>query len=169
MSDFLQSCERQNARLPCPSWTPKACSNSCPSSQWCHPTISSSVIPFSSHPQSASGSFPVSQFFTPGGQSIGASASASLLPINIQDWFPLGLTGWISLLSKRLSKSRFQHHSSKASILWCSAFFLVQLSRAHMTTGKTIPLTTQSSSFSVYLQWSDGTWCHDLCFLNAEF
>ena len=87
--------------------TPKACSNSCPSSQWCHPTISSSVIPFSSHPQSASGSFPVSQFFTPGGQSIGASASASLLPINIQDWFPLGLTGLDILAVQATLKESF--------------------------------------------------------------
>ena len=85
----------QHARLPCPSPTPKACLNSCPSSRWCHPTISSSVVPFSSHLQSfpASGSFPVSQFFASGGQSIGVSASASVLPVNIQDWFPLGWTG----------------------------------------------------------------------------
>ena len=96
----------QHTRPPCPSPTPRACSNSCPSSQWCHPTISSSVIPFSSCLQSfpASGSFPVSQFFTSGGQSIGASASASVLPINIQDWFPLGFTGLISLQSKGLSR-----------------------------------------------------------------
>ena len=85
---------------PCPSPTPGTYSNACPFSQWCHPTISSSVIPFSSCPQSfpASGSFPVSQFFASGGQSIGVSASASVLPMNIQDWFPLGLTGWISCL-----------------------------------------------------------------------
>ena len=89
----------QHARPPCPSPTPGACSNLCPSSQWCHPTISSSVIPFSSCLQSfpASGSFPMSQFFPLGGQNIGVSASASVLPMNIQDWFPLGLTGWISL------------------------------------------------------------------------
>ena len=85
---------------------PGACSNSCLSSWWCHPTISSLVIPCSSCLQSfpASGSYPMSQFFTSGGQSIGASASASALPMNIQDWFPLGLTGWISLQSKRLSR-----------------------------------------------------------------
>ena len=96
----------QHTRLPCPSPTPRACSNSCPSSQWCHPTISSSAIPFSSCLQSfpASGSFQMSQFFTSSGQSIRASPSASFLPMNIQDWFPLGLTGWISLLSKRLSR-----------------------------------------------------------------
>ena len=89
----------QHARLPCPSPTPGACSNSCPLNRWCHPTISSSVNPFSSHLQScpASESFPMSQFFTPGGQSTGVSASASVLPMNIQDWFPLGWTGWISL------------------------------------------------------------------------
>ena len=104
--------------LPCPTPTPRACSNSCPSSQWCHPTISSSVIPFSSSLQSfpASESFPMSQFFVSSGQSIGVSASVSVLPINIQNWFPLGLIGWISLQSKGLSKSLFQHHSSKASI-----------------------------------------------------
>ena len=85
--------------------TPGACSNSCPSSQWCHPTISSSVVPFSSCLQSfpASGSFPMSQFFTSGGQSIAVSASTSVIPMNIQDWFPLGWTGWISLQSKGLS------------------------------------------------------------------
>ena len=96
----------QHARFPCPSPTPGACSNSCPSSQWCHPTISSSVIPFSSHLQSfpASGSLPMSQFFTSGGQSIRVSASALVLPMNIQDWFPLGLTGLISLWSKGLSR-----------------------------------------------------------------
>ena len=98
----------EHTRLPCPSSTPGACSNSrwCPSSQWCHPTISSSVIPFTSCLQSlpASGSFPMSQLFTLSGQSIGASASASVLPVNIQDRFPLGLTGLISLLTKGLSK-----------------------------------------------------------------
>ena len=89
----------QPTRFPCPSPTPRACSNSCPSSWWCHPTISSSVIPFSSYLQSfpASGSFTMSQFFASSGQRIGVSASASVLPMNIQDWFPLGWTGWISL------------------------------------------------------------------------
>ena len=98
------SAARQAALSP---WsTPGACSNSCPLSQWYHPTISSSVIPFSSRLQSfpASGSFPVSQFFASGGQSIEVSASASVLPMNIQDWFPLGWTGWISLQSKGLSR-----------------------------------------------------------------
>ena len=96
----------QHARLPCPSPTPRVCSNSCPSSWWWHPTISSPVIPFTSCLQSfpASGSSPVSQFFTSGGQRIGVSASTSVFPMNIQDWFPLGLTGLISLLSKGLSR-----------------------------------------------------------------
>ena len=106
VSDSLRPHGPQHARPPCPSPTPRACSNSCPWSQWCHPTISSSVIPFSSCLQSfpASGSFPVSQFFASGGQSTGASASTSVLPMNIQDWFPLGFTGLISLQSKRLSR-----------------------------------------------------------------
>ena len=96
----------QHASLPCPSPTPGAYPNSCPSSQWGDPIISSSVVPFSSHLQSfpASGSFPVSQLLASGDQSVGASASASVLPMNIQDWFPLGWTGWISLLSKGLSR-----------------------------------------------------------------
>ena len=96
----------QHVRLPCPSLTPGAYSNSCPKSRWCHPIISSSVIPFSSCLQSftASGSFRMSQFFASGGQSIGISASASVLPMNIQDWFPLGWTSWISLQSKGLSR-----------------------------------------------------------------
>ena len=97
--------ELQHIRLPCPSPTPRACSNSCPSSPWCHSTISSAVIPFSCLQSfQASGSSPVSHFFPSGGQSIGASASASVLPLNIQDWFPLGLTGWISLQSRGLSR-----------------------------------------------------------------
>ena len=106
MSDFLQPHGLQHARLPYPSPNPGVYPNSCPSSWWCHATISSSVVPFSSCLQSfpASGFFPVSQFFASGGQSIGASASASVLPMNIQDWFPLGWTGWISLQSKRLSR-----------------------------------------------------------------
>ena len=104
MPDSLRSHGLQHARLPCPSPTPRACSNSCPSSWWCHPTISSSVIPFSSCLQSfpASGSFPMSQFFTSGDQRIGASAS--VLPMNIQDWFPLRWTGLISLQSKGVSR-----------------------------------------------------------------
>ena len=139
MSDSLQSHGLQHARLPCPSPAPGDCSNSCPLSQWCYPTISSSVVSFSSHLQSfpASESFPTSQFFISGGQSIGASASASVLPVIVQDWFPFGLTGLISLLSESL----LQHHSSKASILWCSVFFMIQLLHPYNTTGKTIALT----------------------------
>ena len=104
-SDSMQPHGLQNARLPNPSPTPRAYSNSCPSSWWCYPTISSSVIPFSSCLQSfpATGSSPVSQFFASGGQNIGVSVSASVLPMNIQDWSPLGWTGWISLQSKGLS------------------------------------------------------------------
>ena len=106
MSDSLWPHESQHARPPCPSPTPGAYWNSCPSSWWCHPTISSFVIPFSSHLQSfpASGYFPMSQFFQWGGQSIGVSASASVLSMNTQDWSPLGWTGCISLQSKGLSR-----------------------------------------------------------------
>ena len=106
VSDSLRPHGLQHARPPCPSPTPGVYSNSCPLSWWCHPTISSSVVPFSSCLQSfpASGSFPMSQFFASGGQSIGVSASASVLPMNIQNWFPLGWTGWISLQSKGLSR-----------------------------------------------------------------
>ena len=106
MSTSLRPHGLQQARLPCPSSTPRAYSDSCPLSQWCHPTISFSVIPFSSCLQSfpMSGSFPVSLLFASGGQSIGVSASALVLPMNIQDWFPLGWTGLISLQSKGLSR-----------------------------------------------------------------
>ena len=132
---------RSSPRPPCPSPTPGVHSNSRPSSRWCHLAISSSVVPFFC-PQSfpASGSFLVSQLFTSGDQSIGTSASASVLPMNIQDWFPLGLTGWISL---QTLKSLLQNHSSKASILRHSAFFIVQISHPYMTTGKTITWTRQ--------------------------
>ena len=106
VSDALRPYEPQHARPPYPSPTPGVYSDLCPLSQWCHPTISYSVVPFSSCPQSfpASESFQMSQFFTSGGQSIGVSASASVLPMNIQDWFPLGWTRWISLQSKGLSR-----------------------------------------------------------------
>ena len=106
MSDSSQPHELQHARPPCPSPTPGVHSDSCPSSRWCHPAISSSVVPFSSCPQSfpASGSFPMSQLFAWRGQSIGISASVSVLPMNTQDWLPLGWTGWISLQSKGLSR-----------------------------------------------------------------
>ena len=104
MSDSLQPHGLQHASLPCPSLSPRVCSDSYPLSRWCHPTISSSVVPFSSCLQSfpASGSFPVSQLFPLGGQSIGASASALVLPVSIEGWYPLGSTGLISLLSKGL-------------------------------------------------------------------
>ena len=124
VSNSLRPHGLQHTRPPCPSATPGACSNSCPSTQWCHPAISSSVIPFSSclHSFPAAGSFPMSQFFASGGQSIGVSASASVLPMNIQDWFPLGLTDWISLQSKGFSRvfsnTTVQKHQ----------FFSVQLS-----------------------------------------
>ena len=121
VSDSLRPHEPQRARPPCPSPTPGVHSNSCPSSRWCHSAISSSVIPFSSRLQSfpASGFFPISQFFTSNGQSIGVSASASVLLMNIQDWFPLGWTGWISLQSKGLSRvfSTPQFKSINSSVL----------------------------------------------------
>ena len=106
VSDSLRPHESQHARPPCPSPIPGVHPNSCPSSRWCHPAISSSVVPFSSCPQSlpASGSFPMSQLFAWSGQSIGISASASVLPMNTQDWSPLGWTGWISLQPKGLSR-----------------------------------------------------------------
>ena len=128
MSDSLWPHGLQHNRPPCP--TPGAYTNSCPSHWWCHPTISSSVFHFSSylHPFPASGSFPRNWFFISGGQTIGVSVLASVLPMNIQDWFPLGLTGLISLQSRGLSrvsswefssfKSLLQHYSSEASISW---------------------------------------------------
>ena len=139
MSDSLRPHDSQHARPPCPSQTPGVYSNSCPSSQWCHPAISSSVVPFSSCPQSlpASGSFPVSQLFTWGGQSIGVSASASVLPMNIQDLISFRMD-WLDLLAVQGTlKSLLQHHSSKASIFLHSAFFTVHLSHTYVTTGKT--------------------------------
>ena len=141
MSDSLWPHELQQARPPCPSPTPGVHSNSCPSSRWCHPGISSSVIPLSSCPQSltASESFPMSQLFAWGGQSTGVSALASFLPNNTQGWSPLQWTGWISLqfkgLSRVFSSTTVQKHQ----------FFGAQLSsqfnsHIHMTTGKTIAL-----------------------------
>ena len=142
MSDSLQPHESHHARPPCPSPTPGVHSNSRPLSRWCHPAISSSVVPFSSCLQSlpASESFPMSQLFAWGGQSTRVSASASVLPKNIQlisfrmDWLDL-------LAVQGTLKSLLQHHTSKASILRRSAFFIVQLSHPYMTTGKTIALT----------------------------
>ena len=124
MSDSLRPHELQHARPFCPSPTPRVHPNSCPLSQWCHPNISFSVVPSSSCPQSfpASGSFQMSQFFASGGQSIGVSASTSVLPMNTQDWYPLGWTGWISLqyqgLSRVFSNTTVQKHQ----------FFCAQLS-----------------------------------------
>ena len=143
MSNSLWPHGLQHSKLPCPSPTPGAYSHSCPSHQWCHPTISSSVIHFFSRLQSfpASGFFQMSQFFTSGDQSFGVSVSACVLPMNIQDWFPLGLTGWISWQSKELSRvfsnTTVQKHQ----------FFGVQLSllfKSHMTTEKTKALTRQT-------------------------
>ena len=146
VSDSLRPHESQHARPPCPSPTPGVHSDSRPSSQWCHPAISSSVVPFSSYPQSlpASESFPMSQLFPWGGQSTGASALASFLPKKFLGWSPSKWTGWISLQPKGTLKSLLQHHSSKASIVQRSAFFMVQLSHPYMTTGKTIALTRRT-------------------------
>ena len=141
VSDSLWPHELKHARSPCPSPTPRDYPNSCPLSQCCHPTISCSVIPFSSHLQSfpTPGTFPMSQLFAWGGQSIGVSASTSVLPVNTQDWYP---SEWLDLLAVQGTlNSLLQHHSSKASILLRSAFFIVQLSCPYMTTGKTIALT----------------------------
>ena len=129
MFDSLQPHGLQHTRLPCPSPSPRACSNSCPSCWWRYPTTSSSVAPFSSCPQSfpASGSFPMNWLFASGGQSIGASASASVFPMNIQGWFPLGLTGRVSLQSKGLSRvfynttvQKHQFFGAQPS-LWCNS------------------------------------------------
>ena len=146
-SSVAQSCPTlqhhglQHTRLPCPSPIPRACTNSCPSSWWCHPTISSSVIPFSYYLQSipALGSFPVSQFFTSGGQSIGVSASASVLAMNIQDWFPLGLSDLIFLQSKRLLRV-FSNTTVQKHQFFDTQPSLVQFSHLYMAIGKTIAL-----------------------------
>ena len=218
VSNSLRPHGLQHARLPCPLQLPELAQISV---HWVGDAIQpSSVIPFSSCLQSfpASGSFLSSQIFASGDQTIGASASASVRPVNIQDWCPLGWTGWISLQAKRLS-SLLQHHSSKASILRHSAFFMVQFSHSYVTTEKTIALyieifvgkvtsllfNTLSRlviaflprrkrlliswlqspsavilepqknkiwhcfySLPIYLPWSDGTRCYDLCFLNVE-
>ena len=132
VSDSLQPHGLQHASLPCPSPTPGACSDSCPLSWWCHPTISSSVVPFSYRLPCflASGSFPMNQVFASGGQSIGASASASVLPMNIQGWLPLGLTGLISLQSEGIS-SLLQFFVISAHILnsLCLSNFPLELSQ----------------------------------------
>ena len=145
VSNSLQPHESQHARPPCPSPTPRVYSDSCPSSWWCHPAISSSVFLFSFCPQTLPGSvsFPMSQLFTWGGQSIGVSASASVLPMNTQDWSPLGCTGWISLQSKGLTRAFSnttvqKHQFSRAQLSSQSN------SHLYMTTGKTIALTRQT-------------------------
>ena len=153
LSDPLWPHGLQHSRLPCPPLSPGVSLYSFVLSQWCYLIISSSTATFSFHLLSfpASESFPMSQLFASGGQSIGASNSAWALPVNTQDWFPLGLTGLISLLPKSL----FQHHNSKASICWkCSIFITVQHLHPYRTTWKTIDLTVWT--FLV-------KWC--LCFL----
>ena len=143
VSNSLWPHELQHARLPCPSPNPRAYSDLCLSSWWCHPTISSSVIPFSSHLQSfpTSRSFPVSEFFTSGGQNIGVSASASVLPMNYSGLISCKIDWYDLLAVQGTLKGFLQHHSSKASILQHSAFFIVQLSHPYMTTRKTVALT----------------------------
>ena len=218
MSDSLLPHGLQHAKLPCPS--PSPCSNSCPLSQWCHPTISFSVAPFSSCPQSfpASGFFPMSQLFTSGGQSNVASFSASVLPMNNQDWFPSWLMGLISLLFQGLSgifssTSAWKHQFFGSPLLYgptltfihdywknhsfdymdfcwqsdvsvsntLSRFVIAFLQRSKCL----LVLWLESLSavilepkkmkpdsfpfFPVCLQWSDGTGCHDVGFLNVEF
>ena len=155
MSSSLWPHGLQHDRLPCPSPTPRVYSNSCALSQCCHPTISSSVIPFSFLQFSpASRSFPMSQFFASSGQSIGASASASILPMNIQHSFPLGLTGGrfmlmygktntISWSKNNFKKSLLQHHNSKASILQHSVLFMVQPFSAHIRTENKCYITSR--------------------------
>ena len=123
MSDSLQPHGLQHSRLPCPLPSPGVCSNSWPSSWWCHPLVSSSAIPFCLQSFPASGSFPMSWLFASGGQSIGASSSSWVLPINIQGWFPLGLIGLIYLFSQGPSRV-FSSTSLNASFFWCSAFLL---------------------------------------------
>ena len=133
LSDSLRPHGLQDARPLCPSLTPRVYPNSYPLSWWCHLTISSSVVPFSSCPPSfpASGSFQMSQLFASGSQSIGVSASTSVLPMNTQDWFSFRMD-WLDLLAVQGTlRSLLQHHSSKASILWHSAFFIVQLSHLY--------------------------------------
>ena len=150
MSNSLQSHTLQHARLFCPSLSPWVCSDSCPLSRWCYLTISFSTAPFSFCLQyfPASVSFPVSHLFTLNGKSIAVYAPATIFPVNIEGWFPLWLTGLISL------PSSLHHHKLKTSIRWPSAFFMDQLSHPYMTMGKAIALT-----LGTFLD----RWC--LCFL----
>ena len=145
VSDSLWPHESKHARPPCPSPTPRVHQDPHPSSQWCHPAISSSVVPFSSCPQSlpASESFPMSQLFAWGGPSTGVSASASFPPKKSQGWSLSEWTSW-DLLAVQGTLKSLQHHSSKASIFRRSASFTVQLSHPYMTTGKTIALTRRT-------------------------
>ena len=145
VSNSLWPRELQHARPPSPSPSPEVHSNSCASSRWCHPAISSSVVPSSSCLQSlpASESFPMSQLFSCGGQSTGVSALASFLPKNTQGWSPLERTDWISLQSKGLSRV-FSNTTVQKHLLQCSGFFTVQLFHPHMTTGNTIALTRRT-------------------------
>ena len=140
VSDSLWTHGLQHARLPCPSLSPEVCPSFCPLHCWCHAAILSSDTLFSFCPQSfpASGTFPMSELLASGDQNTAASTTASALPMSIRGWFPLWLTGLISLLSN--GRSLLQHHSSKPSILWHSAF-LVQFLQVYVTTGKTIDLT----------------------------
>ena len=146
MSNSLQPHGLQHARLPCPSPPPEACSNSCPSSRWCHPAITSSVIPFSSCLQSfpAPGSFPMSQFFTSGGQRIGVYFSFSISPSNEYSGLISFRTDWLDLIVQMTLKSLLQYHNSKASVLRHLAFLIVQFSHLYMTTGKTVALIRQT-------------------------
>ena len=156
VSSSLQPHEPQHAKPPCPSPTPGVHPNPCPLSQWCHPTISSSVIPFSSCLQlfPASDSFHMSQLFASGGQSIGVSALASVLPMNTQDWSPLD---WLDLLAvQRTLKSLLQHHSSKASILWRNSKF---------NNVKIYPVDTSMSLVAVEI-WKLKTQLYSLCSRN---
>ena len=143
VSDSSRPQVPQHTRLPCPSLSPGVCSNSGLSSRWCHPTISSSVIPFSSCLQSfpASGFFPMSWFFASGGQSIGASVS--VLPMNFQGWFPLGLTGWISLQSRGLPKV-FSNTTVQKHQFFGASFLYSPTLHPYTTTGKTIALTRRT-------------------------
>ena len=157
MSDSLQPHGLQHARLPCPSATPRAYSNSYPLSQQCQPTISSSAVPFPSHLQSlpASGSFQMSQFFASGGQNSGVSASTSVLPMNIQDWFLLGWTGWISLQSKGLLRvsptPQFKCiNSSALSLLHSPTRTSVHIEDPKDSTRKLLDLINEFTKFARY-------------------
>ena len=168
MSDSLQLHESQHARPPCPPPIPRVHSDSHPSSQWCHHAISSSVIPFSSCPQSlpASQSFPMSQLFTWGGQSTGLIDLASVLPKNIQGWSPSEWTGWISLQSKGLSRVFSNTTVQMHQFFQRSAFFRVQLSHPYMTTGKNhsiVPLKILITEAKFDLYYHAFLEIHNIC------